>query len=57
MAGKSKSGNVEKKRLEAVPRSKVPIKRFSSLVLGVAEICTVIISEDVAPELLGLKSN
>ena len=57
MAGKSKSGNEEKKRLEAAPRSKVPMKRFSALVLGVAEICTVITSEDVDPELLGLKWN
>jgi len=57
MAVKSKSGEEEKKRLEAAPRAKVPMKRFSSLVLGVAEICKVITSEDVAPELLGLKSN
>jgi hypothetical protein len=57
MAGKPKRGNEEKMRLEAAPRSKVPMKRFSALVLGVAEICTVITSEDIDPELPGLKSN
>jgi hypothetical protein len=57
MAVKSKSGNEEKKRLEAARRSKVPMKSFSALVLGVAEICTVITSEDVDLELLGPKSN
>ena len=51
---KNNGSNEETKRLEAAPRSKGFMKRFSALVLGVAEICTVITSEDVDPELLGL---
>jgi hypothetical protein len=55
--GKTMGYHKKSKRLETAPKSKVPMKRFSALVLGMAEICTVITSEDVAPELLGLMSN